>query len=332
MIAGSSDCFIQPYETVGQAVAPFMRLFRGREDAYAQQQSDGRYRLIDKRVTQDVIRTHLTGEITIGLYVITPVEDTCLMTIVDVDSRSKSMAIALSDACRHTGLETDEFLLEASGNKGFHLWLFYDNPVPAWKALQAGKAIASSAGLLSQVEVFPKQEHVPQHGYGNLIKLPGRHAKSGRFSVFFSPDLTPLNFAVVETVQTLSEARMKSLSLCDERRPPPSYPYGVRQDVFDRALPCMERIFNGVEQGRRNICAFWLAIHLKKSGTPADLVRAILIDWNQRNRPPLQNSEVAAVVRRIFRNGYHGIGCNSSDMQAYCDPANCPFRAGMPRQ
>jgi hypothetical protein len=76
--------------------------------------------------------------------------------------------------------------LERSGSaKGWHLWCFFDPPLPAGKAQALGRALApknaplaDSAGEFADprsargIEVFPKQPKIRRSGFGNLVWLP----------------------------------------------------------------------------------------------------------------------------------------------------------------
>jgi hypothetical protein len=320
--------FLAPYGKAEDAVPIFSRLFRGRTDAYALQQSDGSYRPVRQALTPEVLAKHLVGEITVGVYLVTPVADTCSMAVIDVDHRSKDMALRLGQACAKVGLKTDEVLFEASGNKGFHVWFFVTQPVRARDAMRLGMTVSGLAGLLGDVEVFPKQSHVPEGGFGNLIKLPGRHAKSGRFSRFFSSDLRPLDFSILEKIQPLTPDRLSNLSL-ENHVPSPSQRSDARWSEHTRnsprTPPCIERILQGVTEGRRNICAFKLAVFLKERALPLDLTLSALNAWNIRNAPQLPLRELEAAVRRAYVRDYHGIGCQSADMAAFCNPEACPY-------
>lgn len=328
---GSPNRFLAPYPTAQEAIPHFCRLFRGRQDVYALQQADGSYRPVRAAITTEVIGRHLNGEITIGVYLVTPTVDTCSMAVIDVDQRSKAMAIGLVQACAKIGLTAEEILLESSGNKGFHLWVFFEEPLPARDAMRIGMAVSGQAGLLGKVEVFPKQAHVPEGGFGNLIKLPGRHAKSGRFSRFFSADLSPLDLDILERIQRLTPTRLSQITLSDHLLPKPRQTDGHPDDLArtsGRTPPCIEKMLQGVSAGRRNICAFKLAVFLKERAMPLDLTLGALHAWNQRNDPQLPHWELQAAVRRAYARDYHGIGCRSADMAAFCTPEVCPLVHG----
>lgn len=307
------------------AVYEFKRLFRGRTDAYAVQRADGSYRPIRRPLSNEVLRSHLSGRVTVGLYLVTPIADTCGFMAIDVDHRSKAMASALIAAAGAFGFGDAEFLLESSGNKGFHLWFFFTDQIPAKQAMALGELLCKKAGLFGQVEIFPKQARVRADGFGNLIKLPGRHAKSGRFSRFFSASFELRDVAWLRHIQQISPERVASV-LAAQQEPtappckPPPPPRSLRKPI-----PCIKAMLAGVSEGKRNVAAFRLAIFLRNQGLPQDLTTATLQAWNSRNRPAAPVGELDCAIQQVYLKEYQGYGCRDPQMQEFCDPECCPI-------
>ena len=328
MSSPPTTSFIEPYTDISEAADRYLGVFRGRHDAYALQHRDGTYHPVREPVTREVMERHLKGEITVGLYLITPVQNTCSMAVIDVDHRSRQMATQLIDACDQIGCTDSEFLLEASGNKGFHVWFMLEKPRPAWTAIKFAETVYRKAGLIGKVEIFPKQQRVPEGSYGNLIKLPGLHRKSGKFSTFFTTDIEPSSFAVLDGLRPVPES-VFSAAVDEARRHrrrshATTRCHGQHHSVPGGELPCITRISSGVDQGRRNTSAFILALHLKCCRLPAQLIHGSLAQWNKRNRPPLADSELRSIVNRALRPQYPGFSCASPDVQPFCDAAACP--------
>lgn len=325
MTADLTHSFIEPYVDLTKAARLYRRLFCGREDAHALQHRDGSYHRVCEPVTEDLMQKHLTAKVTVGLYLVTPVKNTCSMAVIDVDQRSRAMAEALINSCRKTGCEDSEYLLEASGNKGFHVWFFLDHARPAWTAIRFAETVCREADVFGQVEIFPKQQRVPEGGYGNPIKLPGLHRKSGRYSRFFGPDIRPVGFPVLETVRPVP-ASVFSRAVEQARQQVKRYraPVYRRAADVDGELPCIAKICQGVDKGRRNTSGFILAVHLKRCGLPAELVQSSLAAWNRRNRPPLGDSELRAIAGGALRPQYPGFSCSSPDVQPFCNTSSCP--------
>jgi hypothetical protein len=93
----------------------------------------------------------------------------------------KAAALAVHQAFARAGIPSH---LEQSGSgKGWHLWCFFDPPVPAHLAralafsllpgevtLANGEVVQANTGRV--IEVFPKQTKIEDDGYGNLVWLP----------------------------------------------------------------------------------------------------------------------------------------------------------------
>ena len=135
-------------------------------------------------------------------------------------------------------------LLVDSGYKGRHLWSFFDPPVPAARLRVLGLAWAralapADADLV--IEVFPRQDHVPAKGLGNLIKLPlGIHLRTGRRCLLLDDDGRP----IAQPWERLR--RVRRLAVDDVRLPGPvlvtgggSEPPGdaPQQEEHKEALP-----------------------------------------------------------------------------------------------
>ncbi|MFB3883072.1 MAG: hypothetical protein ACE149_17530 [Armatimonadota bacterium] len=93
----------------------------------------------------------------------------------------KAAALAVHQAFTKAGLPA--YLELSGGGKGWHLWCFFDPPVPAKLAralafallpaevtLANGEVVQANTGRV--IEVFPKQTKIEDNGYGNLVWLP----------------------------------------------------------------------------------------------------------------------------------------------------------------
>ncbi|MEA1972860.1 MAG: CRISPR-associated primase-polymerase type A1, partial [Candidatus Cloacimonadota bacterium] len=91
--------------------------------------------------------------------------------------------------------------IEFSGNKGYHVWVFFKYWIKAELAKDLGKMVVSKidkGDTPCEIEVFPKQARVMKNKTGNLIKIPlGIHLKTGKRSYFVNDNFFPLDFAEV---------------------------------------------------------------------------------------------------------------------------------------
>jgi RecA/RadA recombinase len=93
--------------------------------------------------------------------------------------------------------------------------------------------------------------------------------------------------------------------------------------------PCIKKILEGVEEGRRNESAIRLAcylLNLRRLG-PEEVLNELL-KWNERNKPPLPPSEIRSVVKSAVK-GRYPYGCRSMRDLGFCTPEDrrrCPLR------
>ncbi len=127
-------------------------------------------------LTGEMVRRHLAGEITIGLYAINPSTQRCKWMAIDADYKT-----ALDDLIklqRHLQSDGIAAALEKS-KRGGHLWMFFEQPVLAFQARLYIYHVAAQlsvqvkgAGLADGVEIFPKQDRLRRSEFGNAIRAP----------------------------------------------------------------------------------------------------------------------------------------------------------------
>jgi hypothetical protein len=114
-------------------------------------------------LTQEVVRGHLVGDHTVGIYPLLQ-DETCWLLAVDFDKKTwQKDAAAFLAACREMNVPA---LLERSrsGNGG-HVWIFFKQAIPAIIARKLGCAILTRTmefrhqlGLESYDRFFPNQD------------------------------------------------------------------------------------------------------------------------------------------------------------------------------
>jgi hypothetical protein len=135
----------------------------------------------------EIVRQHLAGELTIGIYAINPTTQRCKWMAIDADYKTAlEDLLALQRQLQNEGIEV---ALEKS-NRGGHLWIFFESPVMARDARIYIYHVASKldiqvkgAGLSEGIEIFPKQDELRAGEFGNALRAPlgvHRGAKEGR--------------------------------------------------------------------------------------------------------------------------------------------------------
>lgn len=180
----------------------FLRLFKGREDYFAEQH-DNAYRPIRNPLDDFYVAQHLSGDATFGIYLLTSAS-CCHLLCIDIDvpksglaeidfrDPAKKHAILGPKVCKVTealrdalGIPERAILFEETGGRGYHIWVFLDGAVSGRDAVAFGRVLKEKIGF--EIEFFPKQGQLSDKlKLGNLIKLPlGVHKKYGSQSRFF---------------------------------------------------------------------------------------------------------------------------------------------------
>ena len=148
-------------------------------------------------VTDATIESHLRGHATIGIYPMLP-DDTCRFVAADFDKRTWYRdADAFLAACK--AKDVPAALERSRSGNGAHVWIFFEEPVPAGLARRLGTHLLTEAmdrypdiGFRSYDRFFPSQDTMPQGGFGNLIAMPlqGGPRKDGN-SLFLDDNMEP---------------------------------------------------------------------------------------------------------------------------------------------
>ena len=151
----------------------------GRTDTYALQLKTGAYVPIHKNVGKEVLSKHLNGEHTIGSYVISE-DGTSTYGVIDIDGDKNDLEPLKRLGETIYSLFPDfSRVLEFSGRRGYHVWIFFKNPENPKFIKELIKTRLKTLSLRN-IEIFPKQDSLEGKKLGNLIKVPlGKHMLGG---------------------------------------------------------------------------------------------------------------------------------------------------------
>jgi superfamily II DNA or RNA helicase len=210
-------------------VALFRSLFRGREDVYAVrwEASNGRWGYAPARgrngeflpLTDEVLRRHLVGNLTGGIYPMLA-DETCQLLALDLGKPDwQADAAAFLAVCKEVGVAAS--LERSRSGNGGHLWIFFDRPVPVATARRLGSVLLDRAierryqiGLDTYDRFFPGQDTEPKAGFGKLIALPlQRGPRRLGHSLFVDEAFRPYSdqWAYLASVERVAADRVEKL-------------------------------------------------------------------------------------------------------------------------
>lgn len=161
-------------------------------------QGGGIYYILEaEELTVPMLKGHLDGIDTLGAYPL--LQDNMVKWVAwDIDSpddlvTARKIAQQIISRISHL-----PYAVEFSGNKGYHVFLFLDKPVPATLAKAITEWVRDKEHLSKSgnphVECYPKQAFLgnstdSRKAVGNMLKIPlGLHPASHNRSVFVNPE------------------------------------------------------------------------------------------------------------------------------------------------
>ncbi|MEA3508602.1 MAG: DEAD/DEAH box helicase, partial [Synergistota bacterium] len=172
-------------------------------------------------INDQVIKEHLSGRRTIGLYPLLE-DETCFFLAADFDGKEwQEDSLAFIKACRELEIPASREI--SRSGKGAHVWIFFSEAVPAREARRLGSALVSytcssnrQLAFKSYDRFFPNQDTMPKGGFGNLIALPlqGKLIEHN-CTVFADDSLHPFpdQWSYLDSLSTLSVEDMESAIL-----------------------------------------------------------------------------------------------------------------------
>jgi superfamily II DNA or RNA helicase/very-short-patch-repair endonuclease len=218
-------------------------------------------------LTDEVIRWHLSGtddngkEFVAGIYPLLQ-DESCFLLAVDFDNEQwQDDALAYLETSFSLGLPAA--LERSRSGRGGHVWLFFQEAIPAALARKLGSYLLTETmerrpdvGFSSYDRFFPNQDTLPKGGFGNLIALPlQKKAREQGNGVFLNEDLEPhddqwaflarlpkIARSVVEEVVERAERRGRVIGVRlppqeDEATKPWHVPKDSRQSIRASLLP-----------------------------------------------------------------------------------------------
>ena len=302
----------------------FARLFRGLNKAYgavdlttkdANGKQKGIYKIVREPRTKATYKSHLKGEVSIGVVPINE-DNGCVWGAIDIDQYPLDHA----EIIRNILKQKLPLVVCRSKSGGAHLFLFFKDFVDAEKVQLKLKELASELGYAASTEIFPKQIKllVDRGDTGNFLNLP-YFKEDGGLRYAFKEDgsaATLEEFLDIAEASAISEEQLDEL-LTEEK-------VVVDVEVKD-GPPCLQALMRqGFPEGTRNNGLFNIGVYLRKS-SPDDWEKKIL-EYNQKVfDPPLDLKEVNIVADQVKKKDYQ-YKCADQPICNFCNKDLCRSR------
>jgi hypothetical protein len=289
---------------MNDGVEVFMSLFGGRTDAYGTWEGGS----VKADVAYSTFARHLYGQELVGIY---PLTDNSTVrwgcTDIDIDDLDSARNLQVAFAMKSISSFVEKT------RRGYHVWVFADDWVPAPIMRRAFLSAHEVIGLPAK-EVNPKQEEAT--GLGNYVRLPypnGMNELPENRYMLFKQDDAPMSLK--QFLESASESRvdinlLRPLAeLHKPRRRATLDVTSVRQDVqeaLDYVSPYVATVWRNGPVGtldRSNILC--MMVHkMREYGTPINHAYTILVDadkrWGKFHNRPDATEQLVKIVEDIY--------------------------------
>ena len=275
----------------------------------------GKAFIVKEEVTDKHWQDHIAG--TVPSLGIIPIRDdnTCSWSCIDVDDYTVDVRKTIN---LYTKLNLP-IIPCRSKSGGFHLFIFYTEPVPAKDAIAKLTEIASVLGF-ADCEIFPKQEslNAERGDTGNFLNLPYWNGDmSGRYAMDEKGEsLTMEEFFNLVDQKAITHDQLQNLSV---------KPLKQKKSTFD-GPPCIEILMNmGIFEGSRDDVVFHYCVYAKKKFGPGEWQNKVMEFNTTYCQPPMSYDQVKQKIDQHEKKEY-GYKCKDVPMRNHCDSSKCRIR------
>jgi len=190
LFAGREDVFAKRWENAKKGTAGYAPMCRNEWSHVCPKAGGGKTMKCGEcsnrkfvALDADAVEKHLKGQWTIGTYAMLP-DETCRCWVFDFDSDDTAAGgelqrdvTAIREVCAERKISVA--VERSRSGKGFHLWVFFVENIPAVVARKFGSSLISCAmnerhGLAFKTydRLIPNQDTMPKGGFGGLVALP----------------------------------------------------------------------------------------------------------------------------------------------------------------
>ena len=202
----------------------------------------------------------------------------------DVDLFDKEMVRTVIEGLTEYGFPKDKIYLSFSGGKGFHVEMFFEEPVFTDDLKKLYRTICAMKKLdTRKVEFRPT--------FSQSIKLPlSKHHKSGRICYYVDPD-TFMPIKDPEFIFTIQQLPREFVTDLIRKTPEPE----VKKHEASESVSVPIQIINGQyptlqEAGTRHCLMLSIAVYERIKGKSQEEIENLLIQWVDEQNPDYINS------------------------------------------
>lgn len=276
---------------------PYLRDLYGHVTAY-----HGRGKTFNRGpLTDELLRGHLEGRLRVGTY-FDPGDGTVKLGVIDLDNEEnpdgeKPHAKRAAEGLADLGLSAEIF---TSKGKGYHVPVYFAEPVPAWAVRKVLKYAATKAGRPG-AEIFPKQDkvdvYIPPIGseesarVGNFINLPfnGADLPRGRTALLSKGNGLDPYPDQAEGAKGIKKSSAEDLAAALEM---------IGEDLTPPARKPAGPVGEKLTEGQRRPTLFSFAGSMRDRGaTPEEILPALQAMNSNRCEPQLPEKELRKLAK-----------------------------------
>jgi hypothetical protein len=287
-------------------------------------------------LTEALLRRHFAAarpEHVLGLHSTSP-GNTSLWGALDIDwhgptstAPAVNLAAALAWYDRLRGLGLLPLLTDSNGQGGYHLRVLFRQPVPTAKVFAFLRWLVrdhAALGLPQAPETFPKQAALPVRpdgtaGYGNWLRLPGRHHTREHWSRVWDGAAWLEGEAAALYLLALhgdDPALIAAVVVAPRPRlappPPAALPRPLPDDQLARRIwAYLARLPAGLGEGqRRDDHGYNFAAFLVRDLALTDaLALPWMREWDARNGVAKGEAQLLKLLKNAHDYGRNPVGC-----------------------
>ena len=303
---------------LSQLTRQFRSLFNGRTDAYGLRHGQ----VVRSALSDREVAKHLSGR-AIGVFPLLD-DGNVNFSAIDLDRDDLETAWQLS------GLLPGEAFVERTRSGHFHVWSFFDRPLPAWVARFIMRSALEAAGQ-ENVEVFPKTDTLRPGMLGNYINLPYPGDAPDDRQTIVDPLGNPVGLFdfLADAESNRADAgswamRASALGVTPPAERENATPFGEQENLHECALYIIEGARSGerpLAEGHRSKVLFALAkMLLNYKYMTLENARALLFEVNASGDRPLPASEVERILGTVLSGRYTSTSCDDPVVRPYARP------------